>query len=102
MLRLVLLAVLVLIVVRVVKAALRAMPAQGVGSAPPPPRRDRDPHDVLGVARGASEAEIRAAYQQKMRENHPDRVADMSREIRDLAEERTKEINAAYYKLRVR
>jgi curved DNA-binding protein CbpA len=35
-----------------------------------------------------------------MRENHPDRVADMSQEIRDVAERRSKEINRAYDRLK--
>ncbi len=49
---------------------------------------------------GATADEIRSAYQRLVRENHPDRVADMSPEIRDLAERRTKEINRAYEQLK--
>ena len=37
----------------------------------PPPAED--PHAVLGVAEGASEAAIRAAYRRKALETHPDR-----------------------------
>ena len=40
--------------------------------------------------------EVRRAYQQKMREYHPDRVANAGAELRELAERRSKEINAAY------
>ncbi|MEE3069073.1 MAG: J domain-containing protein [Actinomycetota bacterium] len=32
----------------------------------------RDPHDVLGVRRGASRVEIRAAYRRLARKVHPD------------------------------
>ena len=61
-----------------------------------------DPHAVLGVDQGASREEIRKAYQHKIREYHPDRIAEMGIELRELAEKRTKEINAAYAQLKGR
>jgi hypothetical protein len=56
----------------------------------------RDPHDILGVARGASPERIRSAYQRLVKEYHPDRAATLAPEIRALAEKRTREINRAY------
>lgn len=51
---------------------------------------------VLGVTASANRAEIVAAYKQKISQYHPDKVANMGEEIRDLADRRSKEINAAY------
>lgn len=51
----------------------------------------RDPYKVLGVARSASDAEIKKAYRKLAKENHPDRNADNA-----VALERFKEANSAY------
>ena len=60
----------------------------------------RKSFEVLGVSENATQAEIHAAYQQLMQQYHPDLVAHMAKEIRDLAERRSKEINAAYAELK--
>jgi len=51
---------------------------------------------VLEVSVDASVEEIRAAYLRRISEYHPDKVASLGREIREVAERRSKEINAAY------
>lgn len=48
-------------------------------------------HDILGVSSTASEEEIKRAYKQKVKENHPDLHPDDPE-----AAERIKEINEAY------
>ena len=53
----------------------------------------KDYYDVLGVARTASESDIKKAYRKAAREHHPDMVA---KEDKDAAEKRFKEINEAY------
>ena len=54
----------------------------------------RDPHAILGVARDASPAEIKAAYRRLAWELHPDRCGG------DAAKaERMKEVNWAYQQL---
>ncbi len=51
----------------------------------------RDPYTVLGVARSASDAEIKKAYRQLAKELHPDLHQGDSK-----VEERFKEVSAAY------
>jgi hypothetical protein len=60
----------------------------------------RDPHDVLGVTRGASQATIKAAWRRLARENHPDVVGSDPQAARQ-ATRRMAEINQAYAQLRV-
>lgn len=51
----------------------------------------RDPYTVIGVARGASQDDIRKAYRKLAKEFHPDR-----NQGNEKASERFKEISAAY------
>lgn len=50
----------------------------------------------LGLARGASPADIKQAWRALSMENHPDRVAHLGEEFQRLAEDRMRRINAAY------
>lgn len=45
-----------------------------------------DPRQILGVAPNASDAEIRAAYLKRVKENPPDRSPEMFERIRDAYE----------------
>ena len=58
-----------------------------------------NPHAVLGVAPGASPEEISAAYREQMRRYHPDRVAHLGEELRELAHRKTLDIQRAYTEL---
>lgn len=60
----------------------------------------RDPHDVIGVPRGASQATIKAAWRKLAREHHPD-VAGSDAGAARSATRRMAEINRAYEQLRV-
>lgn len=51
----------------------------------------RDPYQVLGVARGASEAEIKKAFRKRAKDLHPDRNRDDPK-----AQDRFAELNGAY------
>jgi len=56
----------------------------------------KSPHEILGIRPGASRSEITAKYRELVRQYHPDKVANLGPELRELAEQRMKEINAAY------
>lgn len=66
------------------------------GPAPP------SPYEVLGVARSATDEEIKAAWRQQMKENHPDRVAHLSKALQAFALAQTLAIQKAYEALRDR
>ena len=59
----------------------------------------RDPHVVLGVERGASQATIKAAWRRLARENHPDVIGSDPATAR-AATRRMAAINTAYEALR--
>ena len=54
----------------------------------------KDPYEVLGVSRTASDSEIKKAYHELVKKYHPDNYADNP--LADLASEKMKEINEAY------
>lgn len=56
-------------------------------------------HEVLGVSEDAPLDEIKAAYRKLAMETHPDRVAGLDVEFRELAGSRMRVINAAYEEL---
>jgi hypothetical protein len=73
------------------------------------PKRDRavmgrgfsgDPFRLLGVNEGDSDEAIAKRYKQLIMEYHPDRVAHLGQELKDLAAKKTTEINAAYAAIR--
>ncbi|HHU12595.1 MAG TPA: J domain-containing protein [Clostridiaceae bacterium] len=58
---------------------------------------NKDPYEVLGVRRGASEEEIKTAYRELVKKYHPDNY--QNHPLGDLAQEKIKEINWAYDQL---
>jgi len=51
---------------------------------------------TLGLEKGASMEEIKKAYRKLSMQYHPDKVAHLGNEFKAVAEEKMKEINAAY------
>jgi len=56
--------------------------------------------EVLGVTEGASMADITTAYRKLALTYHPDKVAHLKPEVRQFADHKMKEINAAYAQLK--
>ena len=54
----------------------------------------RDPYEVLGVSKEATQDEIKTAYRKLVKQYHPDRY--VGNPLADLASEKFKEINEAY------
>ncbi len=53
-----------------------------------------NPYEVLGIKENASQEEIKKAYREKVKQYHPDQYGDNP--LKDLAEEKLREINEAY------
>jgi hypothetical protein len=69
---------------------------------PPHPQKagNADAYSVLGLDPTASQAEVSGAYRRLAQMYHPDKVAGLAPEFQIIAEERMKEINAAYETLK--
>lgn len=53
-----------------------------------------NPYEVLGLKQGASQDEIKSAYRKLIKQYHPDQYTNNP--LKDLADEKMREINAAY------
>ena len=60
----------------------------------------KSPYEILGVDKSASWAEIQAAYKNKAKQYHPDKLSHLGEEFSTLANEKFLEIQQAYVKLK--
>ena len=60
---------------------------------------EESPYTVLKISSNASWEEISAAYRKMVQMYHPDKVASLAPEYKEIAEKRMRSINAAYEQL---
>jgi DnaJ like chaperone protein len=65
----------------------------------PSKRQPEDVISILNISTSASKDQIRKAYLAAIKRYHPDKFAGLCPEFRELAEEKSKQINLAYRKL---
>lgn len=76
--------------------------SQGWKQPKPEATKNLDPFDVLGLKRGASEAEIKKSYRKLVKETHPDTAIaqDLPEIVVESYERRFQEVQEAYDKIR--
>lgn len=57
-------------------------------------------YEVLGVKQASTKEEVYSAYKTLLKQNHPDKVANLSKEIQEIAKTKTIEINQAFNKIK--
>lgn len=57
---------------------------------------EKKPNEILGVSINATQQEIHAAYKEKIKLYHPDKLSHLGPEFTDLANKKFLEIQAAY------
>jgi DnaJ like chaperone protein len=69
-----------------------------------PPREEplSAAYEVLGVAAGATDAEVKRAYRKQMSQNHPDKLVSrgLPESMLEIAKQKTQAIQAAYERIR--
>ena len=64
--------------------------------------RSFDPWQVLEIPSGSTQEEIKKAHRKQSKLYHPDKVSQLGKDLRDMAENKTKDINRAYAMLQGR
>ena len=84
-------------------AQMERVASAGVRPQKPGPEEQlKEAYGVLGIARSASDAELRTAYRRLMRQHHPDRLAaqGLPEEMKAEATRRSQQITSAYQTVR--
>ena len=53
-------------------------------------------YKILGIDSSATDEEVKKAYREMAKKNHPDMVSNLGEEVRQAAEKKFQEVNAAY------
>jgi hypothetical protein len=75
---------------------------RGAAAEPKGESASADPYTVLGVDRGASPDEIRAAHRRMVAQYHPDKVSHLGKELQEMAHQKLIAIQQAYELLMAR
>ncbi len=59
-----------------------------------------DAYTILGIDSSASDDEVKKAYREMAKKNHPDKVAYLGEDVRKAAEKKFQEINDAYDRIK--
>lgn len=59
-----------------------------------------DSYVILGISPSASDDEVKKAYREMAKKNHPDKVSYLGDDVRKAAEQKFQEINEAYDKIK--
>ena len=59
-----------------------------------------DAYTILGITPSASDDEVKKAYREMAKKNHPDKVAYLGEDVRKAAEKKFQEINDAYDRIK--
>jgi DnaJ-domain-containing protein 1 len=70
----------------------------------PAPAKDSSAENLFELKPGQNftKDELKKKYHELLRMNHPDKVASLGQDFKKLAEQKTKDINSAYHKLKYR
>jgi hypothetical protein len=82
------------------RAASESGGQEGVHRSARDAKAESAARELLGVEDGASMGEITTAYRKLALTYHPDKVANLAPEVREFADQKMKEINAAYAQLK--
>ena len=59
-----------------------------------------DAYTILGIDSSATDDEVKKAYREMAKKNHPDKVAYLGEDVRKAAEKKFQEINDAYDRIK--
>ena len=57
-------------------------------------------YNVLGVSSSSSDQEIKKAYRKMANKYHPDKIAHLGDDFKDIAQEKFKSVSGAYQKIK--